>query len=621
MRSDYADSTIWTIGKLTQAVKSDASMTRVEIPKFQRHLVWNDQQKVDLIDSIHKGYPIGSLLLFKRTNPGGKIEIYHVVDGLQRTSTLIEYAEEPLKYVPVEAFPAESVAECAKVLDVEEEHVRRGLVAWMRATKRLTFLAGFAPNKCTKTLRAELDSPFSGGPEDDDPLDAILEPALDTLKNHVDISAVSIPVVTYSGPEGELPEIFERINQSGTKLNKYEVFAATWLSNSATHVASDDVRTAVNEKYQSLLNKGFNISGLESDKTIQDFNLFEYLFGMGKWLVKANPLLFKERADPAETEPAAFSVSCVVLGQQLARMAGLPEFMPRASDDLIDPTQMQNAIGLASQAVTKWLAPYTSLRLNAQSDATDIAHGELQMVSLIARAVVGRWNTLSDWSEKPDWQDDWGKLEQAIPQHYLMDLLEETWRGPIYTTLFNRVWQSEGEILTPSPHYLKPIEAKVWHNALDSWFDKQYTREQRSRPYVRATDRAFLRFVYSDLVSHQQNKQIDFELEHLFPVSRLKSLIGEEGPGWPISCIANLALFSKALNREKSKKTISEYLEGENALSQAELEMLNRHLLCDASDVSIPAGFDLGSYQAFLLERWTTMKSTLLSGLHVEESA
>ncbi len=102
MPKDTAGSTIWTIGKLVQAVKdkSGTGTTRIEIPRFQRHLVWNERQRVDLIDSIHKGYPIGSIMLFKRFNPGSSHEVYQVVDGLQRTSTLVHYAERPLTYVP-----------------------------------------------------------------------------------------------------------------------------------------------------------------------------------------------------------------------------------------------------------------------------------------------------------------------------------------------------------------------------------------------------------------------------------------------------------------------------------------------------------------------------------------
>ena len=39
---------------------------RVRVPRFQRPLRWRQAQVVDLLDSISRGYPIGSLLLWRR---------------------------------------------------------------------------------------------------------------------------------------------------------------------------------------------------------------------------------------------------------------------------------------------------------------------------------------------------------------------------------------------------------------------------------------------------------------------------------------------------------------------------------------------------------------------------
>lgn len=91
---------------------------------------------------------------------------------------------------------------------------------------------------------------------------------------------------------------------------------------------------------------------------------------------------------------------------------------------------------------------------------------------------------------------------------------------------------------------------------------------------MRALDRVFLRYVYTGLVSHLDDQDVSFELKHLFPVSRLKDEIPADSPGWPISCVANLALFTKALNREKTSQTISEYLAG-NTLLEAEKNRLD----------------------------------------------
>src|SRR4051812_2956193 len=75
------------------------------IPEFQRPFVWNDERRLNLLDSIVEGMPIGSLLVW-RTNRRdlrtyervggvrldgprkGDEKLNYLIDGHQRISTL-----------------------------------------------------------------------------------------------------------------------------------------------------------------------------------------------------------------------------------------------------------------------------------------------------------------------------------------------------------------------------------------------------------------------------------------------------------------------------------------------------------------------------------------------------
>ncbi|MBK7442856.1 MAG: DUF262 domain-containing protein [Bacteroidetes bacterium] len=86
----------------------------IQVPVFQRDFVWKPEQIKDLFDSILKGYPIGSLLLW---NPDVKFKIktqigpykiksnpknlYYVLDGYQRITSLFSSLVNP-KDVPGE---------------------------------------------------------------------------------------------------------------------------------------------------------------------------------------------------------------------------------------------------------------------------------------------------------------------------------------------------------------------------------------------------------------------------------------------------------------------------------------------------------------------------------------
>ena len=82
---------------------TDIDTGRIKIPKFQRDFVWYKEQTARLIDSLIKGYPIGTFILWKTKEelrhvknvgnialpdvPEGEF-VYYVLDGQQRITSL-----------------------------------------------------------------------------------------------------------------------------------------------------------------------------------------------------------------------------------------------------------------------------------------------------------------------------------------------------------------------------------------------------------------------------------------------------------------------------------------------------------------------------------------------------
>jgi len=87
-----------TVRKLIGRVQEGA----IRVPSFQRPLRWNAEDVVKLFDSILKGYPIGSLLFWKRPfDPDNEVRVgtatiavpavpdgWYIVDGQQRVTAL-----------------------------------------------------------------------------------------------------------------------------------------------------------------------------------------------------------------------------------------------------------------------------------------------------------------------------------------------------------------------------------------------------------------------------------------------------------------------------------------------------------------------------------------------------
>ena len=79
----------YTVEKLSNEINSQ----KIKVPKYQRGTVWNNQQKERLIDSMNKGFPFGSILLYKNDKNEKQI-----IDGLQRSTTIIEFVRNPAQY-------------------------------------------------------------------------------------------------------------------------------------------------------------------------------------------------------------------------------------------------------------------------------------------------------------------------------------------------------------------------------------------------------------------------------------------------------------------------------------------------------------------------------------------
>nr|WP_255347152.1 DUF262 domain-containing protein [Thermoactinomyces sp. Gus2-1] len=263
----------------------------MELPKFQRNLVWKEKNKIEFIESLKKGYPFGTLLLYKQED---KDDIFSLIDGLQRSSTIKDYYEQPTKY-----FPRSNIDDtlCKKILSYVDNNTSKNnseddlvvilkdyIYKWVIEQKSFDESDGFSASD----LAEYLDEHFFNNELDKTAFRNIrkcLAEFTDAVKEESNINEVSIPVLVYYGDEENLPEIFELINSKGTKLNKYQIYSAVWNKTFKIHNA--EIISMIKRKYDKAIEDGFEIKDYDPDNIDNaDFNLFEYLFGLGKLLKK-----------------------------------------------------------------------------------------------------------------------------------------------------------------------------------------------------------------------------------------------------------------------------------------------------------------------------------------------
>lgn len=194
------------------------------IPRLQREFVWDDDQRLELFDSIRRGLPIGSVMTWSTniaiattTNIGPYksakregVDLQYLLDGQQRLTTLFA-ALGPRE---IEIADGESLGDWAIYYDLAaESFVLPKLVQPPACMPAHLLLDGFARHEW---LAANLPN----------------ERAFWTRANALgtSFSDYLIPVVPIASDDGELISLtFKRVNQGGTKMGDFNmVHALTW---------------------------------------------------------------------------------------------------------------------------------------------------------------------------------------------------------------------------------------------------------------------------------------------------------------------------------------------------------------------------------------------------------
>lgn len=85
----------WELKEFTaEEIHNQQDEDKIVVPKYQRGIVWKESQKKDLIDSIKKGIPFGSILLYHDEDQSN----FRLIDGLQRCNTIYEFISNPANF-------------------------------------------------------------------------------------------------------------------------------------------------------------------------------------------------------------------------------------------------------------------------------------------------------------------------------------------------------------------------------------------------------------------------------------------------------------------------------------------------------------------------------------------
>ena len=630
METSISKSATWLIKEFGQAYDENGKgQNYIRIPKFQRSLVWVDEQRRSLVDSLYRGFPIGAILGYQVNELKGTRNIIQIVDGLQRSTTIFEYLKKPLYYAPVDrVFAEEFVRRMAMSFGLGDDSnadskIYETLEAWMRDVETVQLGKKFNAGSLLKFLKEKLGVEVA-----EEEVSQIINEELGEVQLRVlGVESVEVPVIIYSGDIANIPTIFELINNQGVKLSKYEILASSWVT-SQCKITNPTIRDAIKGKYDVLIKRGFDIDGLNDDGDIEidKYNLYEYLFGLGKVLEDKHEVLFGTQGTPDESSPTAFVLVTTAMKLRNSKMNELEKVLKSKlnQEKVIDLSKLEAALIDSRDQINKAIAPYLAVKLHKKETTSFVAHSQNQILSLISAYLVNAYD-VETWDRKPE--SELAKAHSIIENaasHYLLDIVTKRWRGSGDSRLFEMVWQGEDESLNPGDYYCNPVDPKSFKLALIEWHEEQLTKKQKKRQAVDTVAQALLKFMYSGLVDVLADKMDEYELEHLYPVSVLSNRILElDDEGWPISALGNLTLLEKELNRIKGKNMLGDYLPeliDKSEISKIDLEKIQKYLVTPKwQDISMDNLSDRNSYIEYCRSRMESIVEVIMKNLKMSK--
>ena len=548
----------WSLVDVAEALRDKHSGNRIiKVPQFQRSIVWKPEQKKKFIDSLKEGFPIGTLL-FAKTIKGNQ-EIYELIDGLQRSSTIKNYIESPTEF-----FDYTDVSE--ELLNKINEIIAPGNNQQEIKLKIRSCLIDFIKNSdedikslqyfdFVKSLSKILPSIAIDIEKQQNIIEAIRPFIKDYQKTYSQICDTRIPIIVYSGEEQHLPEIFARINNQGTVLNQYQIYAALWSGESnILHISNKEIVAAILNKYDTMVEKGFSLYDYDREEleTTCNFNIYEYVFGFSKFICNKFPNFFIGTKDQNEVDSIGFELMNACLGRKKEEIKTLHDEIKKLKTKDITIEKFENCILEVIDDVNKILSPYINFKGNIRSKSENnfkIFHTKNQIISIIASTFRAKYDIENELNLKKGWKNTKKELTRKLPQHYVYDVLAKNWNeggiGKAYSIIINN-------------KYLQAIPKDSWESMLGDWFQTQLNRkEAKSVANAKESDYLFLNCIYNEIFTFKEHEGEVYDVDHIVSKNYMKLAIKcNQLEGLPISCIANLCYIPESLNRSKKDKPL-----------------------------------------------------------------
>lgn len=572
------------------------------LPKYQRNVVWSSQQRKKLFETIRNEFPFGSILVYKRDIPGREAR-YQIIDGLQRISTIKHITRHRKDYYDdfdFNQFFSLLDGCCYDVVESGEVRFRNMNCDerdYFREQTWKTFEICQDSSKYSRSLFSRVKGFCS-----DDELCIVCDAIFDEFNKDFNPNDIEIPVVIYNGSIDVLPEVFDRLNSSGTKLSRFDVYSALW-SKYTYRVTDMDILDKIDEKYRGMNEKsGFAIDGY-TDGCIYEskvINLYEYCYALGMVLADKVPCWFIDKKTYGVV--GFFLLSACFLGDTTDMGVKLPEYLKQFDDG--DPYN-QKTVNLLNG--TKDAIIDVSRELERIMERNFCFNGinaynysEYQFVSMAATLFRIKFEVSSD-----------GHIKDVISRNY--KLYNEFQKNVVKRYLYEQISNSGTTVGFPDVirdvlsvplarnRFLVKVNKSTMEEAINSWMKKEL--EKDTTTLISYKTKLILAFIVS---KNKMNIPDDEKLQFAYAVP--KDVLKNNLKVGNFSTLGNAVIVPKYQGYQK--KTYYQVFDG----CECNDDLMNAIYYPSEASLSVfSSPFKKGDFSSFRNERGRILREAFLN--------
>ena len=595
---------------------------KIEIPKFQRGLVWGDEKRKSFIKTLKDGLPIGVLLLSEKEN--GK---YLVIDGLQRFSTMCDYSADVFSYLDRSEITDKDIISiimssksASDVFYKHQESAQNTIKENIRDILVNNIRKGQGINdfKLSVQISKDLCSGIAELPkEDSGEISAAVYSIIDAFRKSSSIDDIEIPLIVFKGNESELAQIFQKLNQEGVKLSKYDVFAATWINHTVTVKNDPSFINFIINKYDDAQEKSsLDIANYDPDeiKKTGVLTVFEYAFALGKAMQDHFPPLFGESKDDSKIDSMGFLILAELFGLSYNQMGNLAIECDKYKK-VIDFKELKDAIIESCNIVCSALKPFI---IAPTAKNTSLAcHSDLQLASYIIVVFKLKYSlSISNGlvEQKTNKGFELRQLKCFLWKHYIWDIIRDYWAGSGDTKL-------EGIIENPKTcRYIFDVDKNSFEQSLNEWLAESISATNQSS--IKAQAKLFLNYLLRLSVPSYKIEKTDYDIEHCVPKKIIQAFFLNNKIAVPMSSVCNLVYIPKSDNRGKGELTYYQRRKKHPSAFTIDDAMLNDLCYPSESELSFVESHETitkNNYLTFLKNRAFFLARTFIDKIYKQD--